>query len=150
MIPEQLFNLGSRALRLFRVFGKFEFVKRLHDFLLHEGRLSRAQTLEQTAKAVLDLEKAESLRIENSRALLELMTAAGFSEEQIRAALSNPLEMHRVSVALTTMLKYVNDGVVTISMVQAQEPQDVSAVGIRRLVSSTHKSKTPRGKSEKK
>jgi len=117
MIPDPLLSLGNKSLKIFRVFGKLEFVRRLHDFLVHEGRRSRAQTLEQTAKVVLDLEKAEAQRIKNSRALMELMKDAGFPEEKIQASLSNPQEMQRVSAALTTMLHYVNTEVVTITVV---------------------------------
>lgn len=123
-----MLNIASRVKRLFRIFGQSEFIRRLHDFLLHEGRRSRAQTLEQTAKAVLDLEKAEALRIKNSRSLLDLMTAAGFSEEKIQATLSNPQEMQRVSIALTALLQYVDKGVITVSMVTTPIPSQQDKV----------------------
>ena len=122
---EPLLGLGSRVSRIFRLIGQSEFIRRLHDFLIHEGRRSRVQTLEQTAKVVLDLEKAESLRIKNSRSLLELMKAAGFSDEQIQAALSNPQEVQRVSAAMTTMLQYVDKGIVTINVVQTAPAREI-------------------------
>jgi hypothetical protein len=123
---EPLLSIGSRITRVFRVLGQLAFIRRLYDFLAHEGRRSRAETLEQTAKAVLDLEKAETLRIKNSRALLEMMRSAGFPEEKIQATLSNPQEMQRVSAALTTLLQYVDKGVVTLNVVQTTEQSDVS------------------------
>lgn len=136
MIPEPLLSLGNKALRIFRVFGKLEFVRRLHDFLVHEGRRSRAQTLEQTAKVVLEMEKAEAQRIKNSRALMELMKEAGFPEEKIQATLSNPQEMQRVSAALTTMLHYVDTGVVTITVVSEPDRRndDLDTLLVKRPV----------------
>jgi hypothetical protein len=127
MLPEQLLGLGSKALRLFRVFGKLEFIRRLYDFLAHGGRNSRAQTIAVTAQAIHELEKAEALRIKNSRALLDLMKAAGFSEEKIQATLSDPREMQRVSAALTTMLRYVDRGIVSIEIETSSDRRDGTA-----------------------
>lgn len=131
MIPEPMLNLGNKVLRFFKVFGKLEFVQRLHDFLVHEGRRSRAQTLEQTAKVVLELERAEAQRIKNSRALLDLMKAAGFSVEKIQATLSNPQEMQRVSAALATMLQYVDKGTVTVKVVSERDRPEGRYVRLR-------------------
>lgn len=127
MIPEPILNLGSRLTKIFRVFGKLEFVRRLHDFLVHEGRRSRAQTLAQTAEIVLQLEKAEAQRIKNSQALMELMQTAGFPDEKIQAVLCDPQEMQRVSVALTTMLHYVDTGAVTITVISDAESNKANA-----------------------
>lgn len=121
MIPEPILSLGSRLTKVFRVFGKLEFIRRLHDFLVHEGRRSRAQTLAQTAEIVLQLEKAEAQRIKNSKALMELMQTAGFPDEKIQAVLCDPKEMQRVSAALTTMLHYVDTGAVTITVISDAE-----------------------------
>jgi len=152
MIPAPLLNLSSRALRLFRVFGKLAFVRRLHDFLMHEGRRSRAETLAQTAKAVLALEKAEALRVKNSRALLDLMKAAGFPEEKIQATLSAPQEMQRVSAALAAMLQYVDKGVVTISVVEktrSSSGDSRRSAKKRKLLSLSRKSRITVKKPEK-
>jgi hypothetical protein len=124
MNPDSILNLSGRALRVFRVFGQLEFIKRLHDFLIHEGKRSRAETLEQTAKVLLILEQAESLRIKNGKAMLDLMVKAGFPEEKIQATLNNPQEMQRINVALTKLLHYVDKGVVTVKLVQAHDKND--------------------------
>lgn len=121
MIPETLLSLGHKALRVFKVFGRLEFVRRLYDFLAHEGRRSRVETLEHAAKVVLELEKAEAQRIRNTKALIELMKASNFSDEQIQVALSNPTEINRVSAALSTILHYVNNGSVTVKVVAPDE-----------------------------
>ncbi len=137
MIPETLLGLGNKALRLLRVLGRLEFIRRLHDFLVHEGRRSRADVVEQTAKAVLDLEKAESLRLRNAKTLLELMKAAGFPEEKIQTVLSSPEEMQRVSSALTTLLQYVDRGIVTVSVVEQgatkQERKPLNQVKLQEI-----------------
>jgi hypothetical protein len=146
MIPEPLLSLGHNALRIFRVFGKLEFVRRLHDFLLHEGRRSRAQTLEQTVKVVLDLEKAQAQAIKNSRALMDLMKDAGFPEDSIQATLRAPEEMQRVSAALKTMLHYVDNGVVTINVVS--EPDRKSDDLDTKLSIPREKLKLPTSKSK--
>lgn len=121
MIPETIVSMGHKALRVLKVFGRFDFVRRLYDFLAHEGRRSRAETLERTAKVVTELEKAEALRIRNSKAIVELMKAAKFSDEQIQVALGNPTELNRVSVALAKMLLYVDNGSVAVQIVSTDE-----------------------------
>ncbi|MFZ2998846.1 MAG: hypothetical protein WA071_00725 [Undibacterium umbellatum] len=118
---ELLLNLSSRIFRVFRIFGKLAFVNRLRDFLINEGRRSRAETLEKATKAVLDIEKAEALRIKNSREFVELMRDAGFSEEQVQVALSDPEQTQRVSIALAKLLAYVDKGDVTLTVVSSPE-----------------------------
>lgn len=121
MNPEPMLSLGSKILRVFKVIGRVAFVKRLHDFLVHEGRRSRAETLAVTVKVVLDLEKAEAQRIANSESFRQLMKAAGFPDEKIQAALTNPEEKQRVALALSTVLQYVDAGIVTVKLIEERK-----------------------------
>lgn len=117
MTPDPSFHIGKTIYRTLRVVGNLKFIKRLHDFLMHEGRLSRTDVLKKTAEVVVEMEKAEALRIANTKMILDMMRDAGFPEADIQAELSNPKEVHRVSTALATMLMYVEKGVVELDVV---------------------------------
>ena len=113
MKPGSMFSLTG----LVRVFGNAKFIRRLHDFLLHGGRVSRAETLAHTAKVVLELEQADSQRIQNTKALAQLMRDAGFTEEQVHAKLADRHAVDRVQAALDSLSRYVEEESVSVRVV---------------------------------
>lgn len=114
--------------KIFRLIGSNKFVVRLYDFLAHNGRSSRGETLDKTTKALLDLEQARKYRLETLKSLLELMRTSGFSEEDIKKYLLENDKLLDVSDALETLLAYVENGSIAVRIAN-QPSENVVMVG---------------------
>ena len=115
---------GSSArgiVRCFKIVGQLKFVQNLHDFLLHGGRASRAETLIEVTKIVKELEEVQSVRTRRLAEIVEMMKAAGFSDEKIRNLIQAQSEIESVSGALDTILQYVEQGKIKVHIVAEQK-----------------------------
>jgi hypothetical protein len=124
--------LRSGARKVFRLVGRNKFVLRLYDFLAHGGRSSRTETLKDTTKALLDLEQATKCRVETIKTIIELMQAAGFTEDEVKEYLQKNDELLDVSKALETLLAYTENGSISIRTVNTTR-EDVSLSDISGL-----------------
>ena len=104
--------------RVFRVIGKQKFVNQLKDFLLHGGRASRTETMREVTTIVKNLEEAQTLRTKRLAEIVEMMKAAGFSDEKIQEKIHQQSEIESVSQALDIILHYVENGDVQVKMVE--------------------------------
>ena len=120
--------------RLFRLVGELRIVKRLYELLQHGATDSRGMALEHAANTTNTLQGAAQKRIETVKSVAELMTATGFTDEEVRDYIRrNQDVLGDVAEAIETLSRYIQNGDVAVRLIDDKRT-DVSI----RVVANTH------------
>lgn len=105
--------------QIFRLVGKLKVIHRLYELLQHGQQDARGRALEQAANTTKALHDAAQKRVETIKSVTELMSATGFTDDEIRDYVRNNLgALSDVAEAIETLSQYIQNGTVSIKLIE--------------------------------